>query len=58
MNRFDVDDILIWTSPHTGDKTEVVYRGEINGWAMIFSGWLQIQVPFDQLTPMPREAAQ
>ena len=58
MNRFDVDEKVIWTSPHTGNKTEVVYRGEINGKAMIFSGWLQIQVPFDQLAPMPTETAQ
>jgi hypothetical protein len=58
MNRFDVDEKVIWTSPHTGNQTVVSYRGVYEGEAIIWTGRLQITVPHDQLAPMPEEPAQ
>lgn len=49
LKRFSVDDTLLWTSPHTGEVSEVSYRGMIGGEAMIWTGRMQFSVPVEQL---------
>jgi hypothetical protein len=47
--RFCVDDALLWTSPHTGEVSEVSFRGMYAGQAMIWTGRMQFSVPVEQL---------
>jgi hypothetical protein len=58
-HNYQPDDKVIWTSPYTGAQTIVSYRGEnINGHAIIWTGRLQIAVPFAEIKPVAAEAAQ
>jgi hypothetical protein len=49
MQRFRVDDEVIWKSPYTGDDVPASYRGDIGGRAMIWTGTLQIDVEYMDL---------
>lgn len=46
---FNVDDIVLWTSPFTKETQEVSFRGMIGNEAMIWTGRMQFSVPLEQI---------
>lgn len=57
QDRIKVDDDVIWTSPATGQEIKVNYRGAHNGYAIIWTGTMQLAVPMDQIRRTVAEVA-